>query len=163
MSPICSNLRQPPLRYLHFCKSVLFCLLIYFWGFLKINYTAAATIMYLQQLLYFPKRKWVKWRNGGKRKESKSIVCGGNFLGYRETFHMWLSNPMNCKERGLKAHAYSSNLGLHLMREKGGKVRNDNEIHTLKILKTYLKLVDIRVRSYFHFCWKNYPWPLSCW
>ena len=111
----------------------------------------------LATVTLFPEAKMSEGMAGGKRKESKSIVCGGNFLGYRETFHMWLSNPMNCKERGLKAHAYSSNLGLHLMREKGGKVRNDNEIHTLKILKTYLKLVDIRVRSYFHFCWKNYP------
>ena len=78
-------------------------------------------------------------------------------MGYRETFHMWLSNPMNCKERGLKAHAYSSNLGLHLMREKGGKMRNVSEIHTLKILKTYLKLVDTGVRSYFSLLLEKLP------
>ena len=70
-------------------------------------------------------------------------------MGYRETFHMWLSNPMNCKERGLKAHAYSSNLGLHLMGGKRGKVRNVKEIHTLK--KTYLKLSDIRLNNIFTF------------
>ena len=63
----------------------------------------------LATVTLFPEAKMSEGMAGGKRKESKSIVCGGgNFLGYRETFHMWLSNPMNCKERGLKAHTLTA-------------------------------------------------------